>query len=285
MVDEEASAMSNPPWMQFYIDDYLSDTQHLTTIQHGAYLLLIMHYWKKGSLPTDDRQLAVITRLKEREWRQHGPILAALFGPNWSHKRVDFELKKAKEKSAIRAEAGKRGGDAKSLKKAKPRIAKASDLPEQKATVALASSPDTRLDSSLCSESKPSSKKLNPKKDDPKTTLLEVLSPEIADGVIEHRRAMKRPLTALAAKGLAKGFAATGQPDAAATMMVERGWQGFKVEWFENARAGPQSGGRANGMHEAMKNFVRKHGDFENDDEKRRAQGAAGDVQFLPGFR
>ena len=91
-----------------------------------------------------------------------------------------------------------------------------------------------------------SSKKSPSAKRDPAAILETVLSPEVAAGVVEFRQKLRKPLTAMAADGLAKGFAETGKPDAAARMMVERGWQGFKPEWFASdsedrpeARAGP----------------------------------------------
>jgi hypothetical protein len=77
----------------------------------------------------------------------------------------------------------------------------------------------------------------------PREILLECLSPETADGVLAHRKAMRRPLTGRAAQLLAKGFLATADPNAAADMMIERGWQGFKPEWFDNER-------RSNGQHQ-----------------------------------
>jgi uncharacterized protein YdaU (DUF1376 family) len=98
------------PWMPLYVGDYLGDTGHLTTAQHGAYLLLMMHYWRKGELPDDDRQLAKITKLPLRTWRDYRATLQDFFYEGWRHKRIDAELQRMTEVSAKRAIAGQKGG-------------------------------------------------------------------------------------------------------------------------------------------------------------------------------
>jgi uncharacterized protein YdaU (DUF1376 family) len=101
---------SRPIWMPLYVGDYLRDTRHLTTLEHGAYLLLIMEYWSKGRLPTDDKNLRKICEISPYLWRRHRSVLAALFGPGWRHERIEQELKKANELRLKRAVYGARGG-------------------------------------------------------------------------------------------------------------------------------------------------------------------------------
>jgi uncharacterized protein YdaU (DUF1376 family) len=84
--------VSNPPWMPLHIGDYRKDTAHLGASEHGAYLLLIMHYWQTGALPDDDRQLARIACMSEREWRKARPLVQGFFHDGWKHKRIDKEL-------------------------------------------------------------------------------------------------------------------------------------------------------------------------------------------------
>jgi uncharacterized protein YdaU (DUF1376 family) len=106
-------------WMPLYIGDYLADTQHLTTTQHGAYLLLIMYYWQHGGLPDDEDQLRRIVKLpkqyrngakSDKEWRSICLAIASLFQPGWKHKRIDAELEKARVLSEKRAVLGAIGG-------------------------------------------------------------------------------------------------------------------------------------------------------------------------------
>ncbi|HKH80084.1 MAG TPA: DUF1376 domain-containing protein [Methylovirgula sp.] len=96
--------------MPLYVGDYLGDTGHLTTAQHGAYLLLMMHYWRKGELPDDDRQLSKITKLPLKTWCEYRATLQDFFHSGWRHKRIDAELERMLRVSEKRAIAGQKGG-------------------------------------------------------------------------------------------------------------------------------------------------------------------------------
>lgn len=96
--------------MPLYVGDYLGDTGHLSTTQHGAYLLLMMHYWRQGSLPSDDKQLAAITKLPLRLWLDCKDTIQAFFHDGWQHKRIEEELFKMDKAADKRAAAGQKGG-------------------------------------------------------------------------------------------------------------------------------------------------------------------------------
>ena len=124
-------------WMPLWIGAYLADTMRLTTIQHGAYLLLLMAYWReREALPDVDDELRGITKTEKSEWKFMRPVLAKFFKVAdgvWWHKRVEQEIAaadvrsaKAKEK-AQRAAQGRWGeqpkhasGDASSIPQALP---------------------------------------------------------------------------------------------------------------------------------------------------------------------
>lgn len=97
-------------WMPLYVGDYLGDTGHLTTTQHGAYLLLMMHYWRKGELPDDDKQLSKITKLPLKVWTEYRETIQDFFYEGWHHKRIDAELRRMMTVSEKRAIAGQKGG-------------------------------------------------------------------------------------------------------------------------------------------------------------------------------
>lgn len=104
----------NLPRMSLHIGDYRKDTGHLRAAGHGAYLLLMMHYWQSGGLPDDDERLARITGfLRIEDWQAVRPVVQAFFHDGWKHKRIDAEFGKSTERS----KAGRMGGRPKAKEK------------------------------------------------------------------------------------------------------------------------------------------------------------------------
>lgn len=86
-------------WMPLYIGDYLADTSRLTTEQHGAYLLLLMDYWRSGKLPDNDQVLTQICKMNPDAWSNAKAMLSQFFSIEngyWVHKRVEQEMADAK---------------------------------------------------------------------------------------------------------------------------------------------------------------------------------------------
>lgn len=110
--------MSAIPYMPLWCADYLADTAHLTTEEHGAYMLLIMTYWQRGkALPGDPARLANIARLSNERWASVERTLSEFFtvvqadgGTEWQHDRIETELARSRDKIEKARAAGKAGG-------------------------------------------------------------------------------------------------------------------------------------------------------------------------------
>lgn len=109
--------MSAPPYMKLYVADYLGDTHHLSAIEHGAYVLLLMGMWRAGgTLPAADANLAKLARCTPEEWAAIKPTILAFFKVSrgkLSHKRIAAEMAKyetvsGKRKTAAQASVEKR---------------------------------------------------------------------------------------------------------------------------------------------------------------------------------
>jgi uncharacterized protein YdaU (DUF1376 family) len=216
-------------WMPIYIGDYLSATTRLTTEQHGAYLLLLMDYWKNGPLPDNDQVLSQITRMSLDAWSNTRSILESFFelsGKHWVHKRVEKELEEAqsrKEKATIRAKAG---AEARWNKENALSIAQALPSP----MLADASSPS------------PSSSSLTSKSIKTSSRQAAVLCPEgVSDQVWKDFVATrgKSAVTETALKGIAREAQKAGWSlEAALQECAIRGWRGFKAEWVNKTSNG-----------------------------------------------
>lgn len=103
-------------WMPFYVADYLADTTRLTTEQHGAYILLILDYWRNGPPPNDPAVLAQITRMPVDAWARCSDRIIAFFeviDGMLIHGRIDREREVASGNKSKKAVAGTNGAKAK----------------------------------------------------------------------------------------------------------------------------------------------------------------------------
>jgi uncharacterized protein YdaU (DUF1376 family) len=118
--------------MPLYVADYLADTTHLSTLEHGAYCLLLMSMWRNGgTLPDDDAKLAKFARMTGAQWARVRGSVMAFFDVEegvCTQRRLAVEIEKHANVVRQRRESGSLGGKAKALKDNKPTLALARDL-------------------------------------------------------------------------------------------------------------------------------------------------------------
>lgn len=112
--------MSQAPSMPFFVDAYLADTGHLTTLEHGAYMLLLLAMWRRGGVvPDDDKDNARVTRLSLAKWRTVKPRLLpflTLSDGQFTQKRLAKEWNYVAGKREKNAQNGALGGRPQSSK-------------------------------------------------------------------------------------------------------------------------------------------------------------------------
>lgn len=106
-------------WMPWYIGDYLRDTAHLTTEQHGAYMLLLAHHWQIGRIPATDSERAAVAKLPLSRWKRISAPIMAFFEPDGTQKRAVKEMARADMVSSKRRAAGSKGGTYSAIARAK----------------------------------------------------------------------------------------------------------------------------------------------------------------------
>jgi len=196
-------------WMPLYIGDYLADTMHLNAQEHGAYLLLLMHYWRNGPLLDDDKVLAGICRTSKTTWERHiATAVRAFFvheNGRLHQKRMDVEREKAAQISAKRREAGSRGGAEKAARVSNeintPAVANAKQTPSKRVANEWQKPPHAGARASAS----PSQLQL-PKKDTEANASAEPVGPAPADAPVPDAR------TSLWREGLPRLQRLTGKP-------------------------------------------------------------------------
>lgn len=104
-------------YVEFYPGDYMRDTAHLSLAEHGAYVLLLLHYYAtEKPLPNDNPTLFRIARSMGEIEKESVIRVAEQFFPvsdddGMRHSaRADRETVKARSRVESARENGKRGG-------------------------------------------------------------------------------------------------------------------------------------------------------------------------------
>lgn len=136
--------MAALPWFPFDREAYISNTMHLTTEEHGAYLLLMLTYYGTGKpLPGYERALASIAKVSLDRWAIISVALKPFFiedtteqGSIWRHERIEAELLAASSKHAAAV--------AKATAAAQARHGKPSSAPAKSVLQAVVEQPPSR---------------------------------------------------------------------------------------------------------------------------------------------
>lgn len=104
--------MAQYPVFPLWTDAYLGDTTHLSAIEHGAYLLLLITMWRTPGcrLPNDEKLLARYAKLTAGQWRRSWPILEPFFtieNGYLTQGRLLDEYEAVKQKSKSRSSSAK----------------------------------------------------------------------------------------------------------------------------------------------------------------------------------
>lgn len=118
----------------------------------------------------------------------------------------------------------------------------------------------------------------------PRQELETVLDSEHASDVIEHRQRLRKPLTAKAAKLLARQLAQCPDPNAAADLMIERGWLAVKPDWVRNAQQPRGSPPRHQKPLRGSEHFFASAAQDIENEQRRNDQGQGGDWDDAHGF-
>jgi uncharacterized protein YdaU (DUF1376 family) len=110
------TAKANPHWYPRHYKDYQLDTSHLSMLEHGAYTLLLDHYYLTGKpLLADIRAVARQMRcMLPEEVEAVKSVLEQFFtlqADGWHNKRADEELSRRSELIVKRQAVGKRGAE------------------------------------------------------------------------------------------------------------------------------------------------------------------------------
>ena len=235
-------------YFRFNISDWHLATSHLTLEEEAIYFRLIKFYYDTETpIPTETQ--SVLRRLRLGSHAEAvGMILSEFFmlePDGWHHKRCDQEILEYQQKAEKNRSNGKKGGrplSNQSLKATKPTGNPVGSQMEPKPNPNITLTTNHKplsIDTSINTE------KTVQKTKKPTFTPSDMpeLPEDVAIAFIQHRKALRAPLTRIAWEGICKEAGkARISPEEAVRACITQGWRGFKAEWMANNTRGEKNG-------------------------------------------
>lgn len=88
-------------WMPFYVSDYLADTTHLSTAEHGAYMLILLNLWQtRRPIKDSDEAFQRVSKATPEAWAKMRDVILELLtktADGWIQKRLWVEIERAEK--------------------------------------------------------------------------------------------------------------------------------------------------------------------------------------------
>lgn len=116
----EIKALPSPPYMKFYVDDWLASpaVDAMDHEQRGWYLHLLLRQWQEGALPSDDEKIRKKLKISPKKFQKKFPQVKNCFkifgssGEFMANERTLAIYQEMQESSQKRADAGAASGAA-----------------------------------------------------------------------------------------------------------------------------------------------------------------------------
>jgi len=111
--------MAEFPYLPLWTDAHLADTRHLTTLQQGAYLLLLMTAWRtpENALLNDDAYLAKCSGLGRKAWMANKKTILAFWHVGVDKLLHQKKLDKVRQRSEQMTDQRRMAGQISALKR------------------------------------------------------------------------------------------------------------------------------------------------------------------------
>lgn len=219
-------------YYQHHIGDFIKDTSFLTNEEVGIYMkLLWLYYDTEKPLPNSLFELSMKVNARENKDAISGllEMFFVLEDDKWHHKRCDKEIHHFRQQLETASRAGKASAAKRMMNKG--------------STDAQRPFNDRSTDVQPTNNQQPITNNQEPKKS-PKGLYI-FKPPQVDDDVWQAfqaiRKAKRSPITQIAMDGIEREAVKAGLSiNDALKVCAERGWQGFKADWYSEASVNKQ---------------------------------------------